>query len=196
MRSNNSNEESLALAESLRSFRETLHVETEDTKAILDYLERGLSFLCNKLEDQHKTYGARLEFDNGDMESKSKELDLKIKITHEDLKKTLKEFIDQNERNHRSMLSSINETCNKISEQSLAKSHKFEDQVMQIENRITQAKHEEEEDLMQLFHKIEAIGFNMNNKIEDLTKLMKDGFASVQEGLASINNSMCSKAGR
>ena len=196
MRSNNSNEESLALAESLRSFRETLHVETEDTKAILDYLERGLSFLCNKLEDQHKTCSARLEFDNGDMESKSKELDLKIKITHEDLKKTLKEFIDQNERNHRSMLSSINETCNKISEQSLAKSHKFEDQVMQIENRITQAKHEEEEDLMQLFHKIEAIGFNMNNKIEDLTELMKDGFASVQEGLASINNSMCSKAGR
>lgn len=192
MRPSNSDEESLTFAESIRSYRESLHVENKDTEVILDYLERGLSFLCNRLEDQRKTYDAKLESVNDDMRSIYKELDIKIKITNDDLRKTLKEFNDQIERNHRSMQSSISDGYNKISVQSLAESHRLEDLIMQTENKITQAKHTEKEYMMQLGYKIEPINSNMNNKIEDLTKFIKESFASVQEGLASIKKSICS----
>lgn len=189
-------DENTTFDQSLKSFRSSLEVENEDTKAILNYLEFGLTSLNKKLELNSAKYDEKLMSMDKRMSHKYKKLGGRINATDaslNDLRKELDVFKAQVAKNIKNLDEKIYEENSKLSKQSMQEFHGLQDMINQNGNLIHRIKQQQENDTNLLIDKIERYKLDTDNKYDELNAFMKEKFAIIMKEFSAFSTFLYSK---
>lgn len=189
-------DENTTFDQSLKSFRSSLEVENEDTKAILNYLEFGLTSLNKKLELNSVKYDEKLMSMDKRMSHKYKKLGGRIDATDaslNDLRKELDVFKAQVAKNIKNLDEKIYEENSKLSKQSMQEFHGLQDMINQNGNLIHRIKQQQENDTNLLIDKIERYKLDTDNKYDESNAFMKEKFAIIMKEFSAFSTFLYSK---
>lgn len=185
MMNSNSDDENLLSSHNFDTFRKSVNIENNDTKAILDYFELGIDSLKTMINANSKEYEKKLIDVNKNIAKKFKILDNKI-IDNADLVNDVKNIKKQIENNAKMMDDTIMNVQHKLSKQSLDVFHQLEDMINQNENKISRTRQKEEQDVLYNTQKLERLEININKQLEETRNTSKEISDIVKKVLVTV----------